>query len=281
MGIFTGVLLVSDYDDTLYDHSFSISSENRAAIQRFIDEGGLFTIATGRSFLNFAIQMDQENLPVNAPVVLTNGSAIYDFQTQKTLWEKTLPTQVIDDIQAVVSHFPQIGFEAYHNHEVYTFRPNRITEQHLNRCHLTGLLSPIEEMPLPFLKIIFQHENTELLSQVQDYVKASFPSRYEISFSNHTLLELTAQGANKGHAVQWLRDYLNIAPQHLYCVGNGMNDISMLALSAIPFAPSDSYDEVLRFGAAILPSCNENCVAALIEQLEKRYQDTCAFPLRQ
>lgn len=122
------------------------------------------------------------------------------------------------------------------------------------------------------MKVIFQHEDTTLLSQVQAYINASFPHRYEISFSNHTLLELTAHGANKGHAVQWLREYLHIAPQHLYCVGNGMNDLSMLALSAIPFAPADSYDEVLAFGATPLPSCNESCVAALIGQLEERYR---------
>lgn len=150
MGIFTGVLLVSDYDDTLYDHSLSISAENREAIQRFVAEGGLFTISTGRSFVNFAIQMETEHLPVNAPVVLANGSAIYDFHQQQTLWQKTLPTQVAADIQTIVSRFPQIGFEAYHEHEVYTFRPNRITEQHLNRCCLTGVPRPIETMPLPF-----------------------------------------------------------------------------------------------------------------------------------
>ena len=73
MGRFSGVLLATDYDDTLYDSHATISWENRAAIERFVAEGGLFTISTGRSYINFAIQMEKEHLPVNAPVILSNG----------------------------------------------------------------------------------------------------------------------------------------------------------------------------------------------------------------
>ena len=40
MGKFSGVLLATDYDDTLYDSKGTISPENRAAIDRFLAEGG-------------------------------------------------------------------------------------------------------------------------------------------------------------------------------------------------------------------------------------------------
>ena len=54
-------------------------------------------------------------------------------------------------------------------------------------------------------------------------------------------------------------------------MGNGINDIPMLAVSAIPFAPADCYDEVKEWGAVILPSCNESCVAELIRRLDGIY----------
>ena len=62
VGRFSGVLLASDYDDTLYNRSGRISPRNRAALQHFVEEGGLFTISTGRSYINFAIQMERERL---------------------------------------------------------------------------------------------------------------------------------------------------------------------------------------------------------------------------
>ena len=49
MGKFDGVLLVSDYDDTLYDHNLTVNDRNHRAIEYFLEQGGRFTIATGRA----------------------------------------------------------------------------------------------------------------------------------------------------------------------------------------------------------------------------------------
>ena len=40
MGKFSGILLASDYDETLYGADVGVSAENRKAIQYFISEGG-------------------------------------------------------------------------------------------------------------------------------------------------------------------------------------------------------------------------------------------------
>ena len=272
-GKFDGVLLASDYDDTFYDRTFTISPENRAAVERFIAEGGRFAISTGRSLVNFAIQMEVEKPPVNAPVILSNGAEIYDFAAGRTLWKRTLPLTAADCLEEVCAALPALGFEAYHGEEVYTFRANSATQRHLKRCRLTGIPAEIRDMPAPWDKVILQHDDTALLQQAEDLIRARWTA-FEVTFSNPTLLEMTARGANKGFCVRWLAEYLGIAPEHIYCVGNGINDIPMLAVSAIPFAPADSYQEVKDWGATLLPPCNESCVARLVEILEGRYGDS-------
>ena len=276
MGKFEGVLLATDYDDTLYDKRFSISRENREAIERFLREGGTFTISTGRSLRNFSIQMALECLPVNAPVILANGALIYDFAARQTLWKKTLPGSIPGDLEEVCTAFPLVGFEAYHQEPdgeetVYTFRANDATEKHLRRCHLTGIPRAIGDIPPPWIKVILQNMDTQYLMKVEDYMLTRWPGRYEITFSNPYLLEVTAKGANKGLCVQRVAERMGIDPGHIYCVGNGINDIPMLAVSAIPFAPADCYDEVKDWGAVILPSSNESCVAELIRRLDAIY----------
>ena len=271
MGKFDGVLLAADYDDTLYDTKGTISPENREAIERFIAEGGLFTVSTGRSYVNFAIQMELEKVPVNVPVILSNGSSIYDFSKKTFLWHKDLPQETAAHLAQVCAEFPEVGFEAYHGDEIYTFRANAATEKHLKRCHLTGLPRTIEEMPGPWLKVILQHMDSSYLEEIRQYILDYWPDLYEATFSNPYLLELTAKGANKGLAVKRLADSLGIAADHIYCVGNGLNDIPMLEVAAMAFAPDNCYDEVKEWGAHILPSCDEHCVARLIEHLEKRY----------
>ncbi len=276
MGKFDGVLLASDYDDTLYDKRFSISRENRQAIDYFLREGGIFTISTGRSLHNFTIQMELERLPVNAPVILANGAAIHDFSTGETLWQKTLPEAIPGHLSRVCAAFPQVGFEAYHQdadreEAVYTFRANAATEKHLKRCRLTGIPRAIGEMPTPWIKVILQHMDPRCLMAVEDALLTRWPGDYEVTFSNPYLLEVTARGANKGLCVRRVAEGLGIAPDRVYCVGNGINDIPMLAVSAIPFAPADCYDEVKDWGAVLLPSCNESCVAELIRRLDEIY----------
>ena len=47
LGKFNGVLLVSDFDDTLYGEDMRITRENVEALTYFTREGGTFTVATG------------------------------------------------------------------------------------------------------------------------------------------------------------------------------------------------------------------------------------------
>ena len=184
MGKFSGVLLATDYDDTLYDSKGTISPENRAAIDRFLAEGGLFSISTGRSYINFVIQMEREKLPVNAPVILSNGASIYDFAKEESLWLKFLPKRAPVHIAKLCAAFPELGFEAYHQDEVYAFRPNVITYRHLTRCRLRGRRRDIEDMPTPWLKVILQHPDTAVLQQAQEYLLSRWSDIYEATFSN-------------------------------------------------------------------------------------------------
>jgi len=45
---FEGLMLVSDLDGTLLNSKLEVSEENIKAVSYFVDNGGIFTIATGR-----------------------------------------------------------------------------------------------------------------------------------------------------------------------------------------------------------------------------------------
>ena len=179
-----------------------------------------------------------------------------------------------EDLAQVCRAFPQVGFEAYHQDEVFTFRANEVTRHHLTRCHLTGVPRAIEAMPVPWIKVILQHPDPGMLQQVQTYVRTQWPEDYDVTFSNPYLLEVTAKGANKGLSVLWVANHLQVKRQDIYCVGNGLNDIPMLQVSALSFAPANSYPAVRAAADVVLPSCDESCVAEMIRQLEARYPAT-------
>ena len=72
MGIYSDVLLTVDFDRTLTAPDSTIPKRNIEAIRYFMENGGAFTVNTGRS-----VPMSRHNLlpvvPVNAPLLLYNG----------------------------------------------------------------------------------------------------------------------------------------------------------------------------------------------------------------
>ena len=78
---YSKVLLVSDYDRTMTGFDGSIPADNLEAVEEFMARGGAFTIATGRSRPMFLGPM--EGLQVNAPVILANGGALWDPESDR------------------------------------------------------------------------------------------------------------------------------------------------------------------------------------------------------
>ena len=54
------------------------------------------------------------------------------------------------------------------------------------------------------------------------------------------MLELNPKGCTKGTGVLRLCELLGIKRENVYCVGGNENDISMLEVSAVPFAPANA-----------------------------------------
>ena len=270
MGKFDGVLFFTDYDDTLYNSAHTVAREDREAIRRFIQNGGYFSVATGRAHRTFTPQIEKERLTLNAPVVLGNGSAIYDYAGDRYLLESFLPREAPGILAQLCAWFPALGFEAYHGDDIYVHNPNRVTREHMAKVGVPHTLCPIGDMPTPWTKVILQQDHP-YLEEVQARLLRRWGDRFEAIFSNPYLLEVTAKGCTKGSMVEKVAQLLYVKPQNLYCMGDNANDISMLALSAIPFAPANCARAVKDWGARVLGSCDDHAVAQAIEILDKIY----------
>ena len=281
MGKFTGVLLASDFDNTLvYTESAlkglepipALLPENRQAIEYFMAEGGTFSIATGRALPSFEIV--RPGLPMSGPTILFNGAAIYDFKAKQYLCTAFLPDTVRPHIMQVLDAWPEAAVELYHDdNAIFALHANELTLAHLHLTHeATKMLETIDQAPSPISKALFEIVPEKMAALHRYVTDMPWASRYEIVPSSSFLLELTAKGASKGDMVQRLAQLLHIAPQNIYCVGDHANDLGMLAVSAIPFAPANAIECVRQVpGIHILPDARNGAIAALIRQLDERY----------
>ena len=280
MGKFTGVLLASDFDNTLIYTEEALrkgeavpplSQKNRAALEYFMAEGGKFAIATGRALV--AIARHAADLPMNAPAVVCNGAALYDFEKKEYLEIEMLDGAALRRGQQVLDRFPEVAVEAYHiDNVIYAVQANEFVRQHERITEVQAQeRASLEEVPLPLGKLLFEGEH-EALQQARDYMaEQDWAAEYELIFSTRNLLELTARGADKGGMVRRLARHLGISMEHVYCAGDEANDLSMLRCAAEGFAPENCIPAVRESGATIVSHAREDAVADIIALLDEKY----------
>ena len=281
MGRFDGVLLASDFDNTLiYTEEALIRGEpvpplperNRKALEHFMAEGGRFAVSTGRALAAFVKYADQ--VPMNAPGVVCNGAAIYDFAKGEYLVTALLDERARERGQQVLEAFPQAAVEAYHiDNVIHAVHPNEITRhhEHLTKVGVTEAPSLLD-VPLPLGKLLFEADHETLL-EIRDFLAdRGWSGDYELIFSGQSLLEMTAKGANKGGMVRRLAELLGIPREHVYCVGDEANDLPMLQWAAEGFAPANCIPAVRDSGATLVSHALDGALADVVELLERKYR---------
>lgn len=280
MGKFDGVLLCSDFDNTIVDTAAVLRGEideilpgerTLAALRYFMEQGGSFTVVTGRAlaaFINHA-----HEVPMNVPSILCNGAAIYDFKTGQYLETNYLNDAAKERVQVVLDRWSALAVEAYNDDiSIPTIQPNAVSRRHQHLAH-SGVreYARLTDVPGELGKILLEgdHETLELARQY--LTTQDWSGEYEVFFSGESLLEMTALGSNKGGMVRRLAARLGISMDHVYCAGDETNDISMLTIAAEGFAPANCVQAVRQCGATIVSDKNHDALADVIDILDKRY----------
>ncbi len=280
MGKFTGVLLASDFDNTLIYTEEALRSgapvpplpeRNREALTYFMAQGGRFAVSTGRALAAFLKYADL--VPMNAPGVVCNGAALYDFETGEYLETALLDQTALERGQEVLDRFPEAAVEAYHiGNVIHAVHPNQYTRRHEHLTKVAVTEAPsLPEVPLPLGKLLFEAEHGTLEEIVSFLQKRDWARDYELIFSGQTLLEMTVKGANKGGMVRRLAGRLGIAMEHVYCVGDEANDISMLTAAREGYAPANCVPAVRECGATIVCDARSGALGDVVEILDQRY----------
>ena len=241
MGKFTGVLLASDYDNTLLDTESArrsggeaprVSERNQAALRYFMEQGGRFAVATGRALA--ALEHFVDEIPMNAPAIICNGAALYDFSAREYLDYILLNRDLCRRCQELLLASPTTAAEAYPLLEsvIHAVRPNAYTRQHEHLTHTTVREdASLLEVPQPLTKVIFEDEHAALEALRDRLLAQPWIQECEMAFSAANLLELTGRGASKGGMVRRLAARLEIPMDHVYCAGAVANTVLQAAVN--------------------------------------------------
>lgn len=277
MGKFDGVLLCSDIDATLLIKGI-LPEENQKAIKYFQDNGGRFTLCTGRLF-DFLDKYSHLVMP-NAPFIAMNGTMIVDRSTGETLYSRPLdadPGKMVEDtLRALPYLLAAYVFPEGHstkvtltdNGDFEVFFPEsdgRPPEKAKNAAELNKILGYPDNSKI--YKIVFTVKTDR-----SDEAKAAIMERFsDFSVFRSWIngIEVQNSEADKGKGARMLADILGDV-KLLVCAGDYENDISMIEQADIGYAVANAHPSVKAAADRVTKrECLEGAIAEIIYDLDK------------
>ena len=265
---FKNVLLASDFDGTLKNDEGVITPDVIAAIKYFMSEGGLFTVCTGRSYHGFHLYSSEY---INAPVLLSNGAAAYDYENGRLIFNDALGEECFAVLREIRDTFPNAGIEMYpfEAEKMFSIHLTPLSQQHFTTQGIEfDRIDDPDEAVLPFTKVMIAAHGG-----ISADVQALIEKHPEVSYLKTTgdFVEILKKGVDKGTGLLKLAAALGCDKKDTYAAGDGYNDVEMLLAANAGFVPENGSPEALAAAKYITRSNNDGCIAHAIEILDKLY----------
>ena len=269
--MFSDILMTVDYDRTLTAPDSTVPERNLEAIRYFMDNGGTFTVNTGRSIPMTKVFIHK--VPVNAPLLLMNGSLIYDPDSGK-MEAVEIPLHQGDTIRRAMALIPDMTVEIQGMDAHYIFEKNDIWDDFTdgNSCvwahaepddDLGSFVKFAAYAPLKSSRLSDLYEGTEeelaRIDRAEALLRQEFGEYCEVFRAAPKILDVHAKGVSKAKAALALKEKLG--KKILICVGDGENDLPMLQAADFAFTPSDAI--VAKQFPNVCP-CGQGAVADVI-----------------
>lgn len=263
---FEGYLLVSDMDGTLLNSKGEISERNKKAIEYFVENGGVFTIATGR--MRDSVRGFLCDLQVGLPIIIYNGAKIYDFKSEKALHEDSIIDERKEIVKKILDKYPTLGIEVFSDEVDYIVRRCKYTDR-LG----TSVCDTVSELPQDFYekkwtKILILGERHEL-DELEDNFNRICDKATAIR-SGEVFLEIVPDFTSKGEALKKLIKEYKIDPSKVIAVGDNMNDKEMLQVAQFGFGISNGEKRLVESAKYKAPSNDEDAIDYIVKWIEDR-----------
>ena len=269
---FENILIASDIDGTILWEANYINPKNFEKLRYFCENGGHFTLSTGRNHIDVFRVTKQLEPFVNAPCILCNGSYLYDKETKEILNPKYLHTErTVKLFSEVKDLFPGVGFRASFPEGFLCPEENPIILEHLKAWNLEKLaiVRPLASfLEEKMFKAAFICLDPDKLLALQNYVKEHYSDVFNVTTSGKTIMEVQPLGVSKKTQIEHLK---KLYPScELWCIGDFNNDIEMLLGADVAVCPENAVDAVKAIAHLQVCHCKDGALAEMIEEIEKR-----------
>lgn len=271
MGIFDGCLLASDLDGTLI-HGDIIPKRNIEMIKFFTEEGGIFSVATGRS--PAAVDSVLNSFENIGPSVFTNGSVIYDYSKKELLNQSYMTMDCNIAIDEILKFDVNVGIQVHSDGKVYVPKMTDNIKLHIDFELIKHIdISLVKAKELQLNKVLYFLDEQDRVEEILKKLLALnlncefFISSATILGKFYKFIEQCPKGVTKANGLKYLLDKYNIKKGNFFAIGDYYNDITMIKSADIGATVADAPDDIKLVSDFVSGSAKDGAVADFIEYL--------------
>lgn len=261
-------MLVLDLDGTLTNSEKKITPPTREAIIEIQESGKKVVLASGRPTPGITPLAEELHLKDYGSYILSfNGARIIDCRTGESIYNKTVPNNVIPEIYEMVKDY-DVDLITYTDTEILSgIKPNQYTEIESRICNLdiVSVNNFAEAIDFPVNKLLIPGDPS-LTVQLEKILKEKFHSFLNIYRSEPFFLEIMPQNIDKAHSLQKLLNSIGMTAEQMICCGDGYNDLTMIEYAGLGVAMENAQPIVKEKADYVTKSNDEDGVLYVIDQ---------------
>ena len=274
-------LFVTDLDGTLINSKREVPKKSLEILNKLIENGINFTVATARTPAT-AVEILQ-NLNLKLPVALMNGVLIYDTKELKYIDIKAIEKETVNkvlDIFKVYNKNPLVygvkdnhlwvyhkEFENVYEYNFYKERADKILKTFVNVKNYNGSLS--DSNVINFVAFD-NYEKIKAIAEEVKCIEGITVNYYKDVYEDCYFLEAYSSEASKANGIKYLSKYIEYSK--VICFGDNLNDIPMFELANEAYATANATEEIKKIATDVIGSCEDNGVAEfLADRFKNKY----------
>lgn len=254
MGKFDGILLATDWDGTFYQGK--LFEENIDALKYFVNNGGKFTVCSGR-YSDFLAGF-KDRVPFNSYTICYNGAYIVDLDNNDVLYKGFCDEHLFDIIDDIIEAKLEYTTISIYNDRIkdpvtYTIDDYIQKKDSIKKENI--------------YKVLFRAETTD--AGKRGAIAANRMELYDYFAvrSWGLSLEILKRENAKGAAIRRLANH--IGSKLVVAVGDYENDLDMIEEADIGYAVGNAIEEVKKISDRITVNVEESAIAHIIYDLER------------
>ena len=262
-------LAAIDLDGTLFNPRQEITTVNKQALQKAIENGIKIVIVTGRG--QRGVERALNMLEMQLPYVCSAGALAREGRDGAALYAHSFhhpgeTSHVIDFARrtgvGLIADTPE-GASLWFGPDALEEVMDPMSAADARRSIRS--FDPEKDLDRPLLKLTIAAD-MQLLQQSEKLVRENCPSLH-LAYSGLTYIDLTARGVHKGAALGALAKHWGLHPREIAAIGDQAIDLEMLQYAGLPVAMANAVDALKQAAKWIAPSNDEDGVAWALERM--------------